>query len=210
VRRYPAVIAGLLLLGGPLLAQNAPPPSDNPLAGLKIDDPNNPTPDPNAPGPFLAKFKDHLVVLSGDQLKPADPALLDGVKYVAFYYSASWCPPCRAFSPKLVDFYNSFKKSHPNFELIFVNDDNNAEAMLAYMTMDKMPWPAVRFDDIGSPQLDAKKFQGPGIPDLVLVDAKGQVLADSFVQGSYAGPESVIDAIKEKVPAVQTASTAAP
>ena len=90
------------------MAQNTNAASDNPLAGLKLDD--GPA-DPNAVAqtPFLQKFNDHLVVLNGDRTKPADPALLNNVKFVAFYYSAIWCPPCRAFTPKLVEFYNSLQ-----------------------------------------------------------------------------------------------------
>lgn len=197
MRKFLAAVTSLVWLGGGLLwAQNTNAASDNPLAGLKLDDG---TPGSVAATPFLAKFDDHLVVLNGDHTKSADPATLKDVQFVAFYYSASWCPPCRAFTPKLVDFYNSFKAAHPNFELIFVDEDSDADAMLNYMVMDKMPWPAVRFDDITSDRLQAKKYMGPGIPDLVLVDANGKVLADSWVNGNYQGPDSVIDAIKEKI-----------
>ena len=207
--RFLAAVTSLALLGGgPLLAQSTNTASDNPLAGLKLDDSDGST--SAASTPFLAKFDDHLVVLNGDHTKPADPATLKGVQFVAFYYSASWCPPCRAFTPKLVEFYNAFKSSHPNFELIFVDDDSDADAMLGYMVMDKMPWPAVRFDDISSSRVQAKKYMGPGIPDLVLVDANGKVLADSWVGGNYAGPDSVIDAIKQQVPQPQATTTAGP
>ena len=175
--------------------------SDNLLAGLNLDGDAKTTGSTEAPSPFLAKFNGHLIVLNKDSAKPADRALLNGVKYVAFYYSAKWCGPCRAFTPSLVEFYDSFKKSHPNFELIFVNEDPTEEDMMAYMTMDQMKWPAVRHDDIDMSTLQAKKYKGPGIPCLVLVDDQGKVLADSFVNGDYVGPASVIDAIKKLVPA---------
>ena len=200
--RIVSVLAVLALLGPiSVRAQNTNTTSDNPLAGLDL---GGGAKSADAPSDFLAKFTDHLVVLNHDRTKPADPATLNGVKYVAFYYSASWCPPCRAFTPQLVDFYNSFKKSHPNFELIFVDRDQDADSMIAYMSMDQMPWPAVRFDDASSESLNATKFMGTGIPDLVLVDANGHVLADSFVNGSYAGPYTVLDAIRNMVPAPAT------
>ena len=94
--------------------------------------------------------------------------------------------------------------------MIFVDDDSDADAMLGYMVMDKMPWPAVRFDDIESSRVQAKQYMGPGIPDLVLVDANGKVLADSFVNGNYAGPDTVVEAIKDKVPAAGGTATAGP
>ena len=34
----------------------------------------------------------------------ADEALKDK-KFVGFYFSAHWCPPCRGFTPVLKDFY---------------------------------------------------------------------------------------------------------
>lgn len=171
-------------------AQTSAPPSDNPTAGLNLGDSGGLV-------GFAAKFNHHLVSLDNGTLKPFDAAALKDVKYFAFYYSASWCPPCRAFTPKLVDFYKSFKPQHPNFELIFVNHDNSAEDMLAYMKKDDMPWPAVRFDDIDSTK--ANQYCGEGIPDLVLVDAGGKVLSNSFQGSDYVGPYKVIDDIKSMV-----------
>jgi len=149
------------------------------------------------PTGLAAKFSYHLVKLDHGVLKPFDTASLNNVKYFAFYYSASWCPPCRAFTPKLVDFYNSFKPQHPNFELIFVNHDNSADDMLAYMKADAMTWPAARFEDIDGS--NANQYCGEGIPDLVLVDSDGKVLSNSFQGSDYVGPEKVIDDIKSMV-----------
>jgi nucleoredoxin len=178
----------------PLGAQNNPAPaSDNPQAGLNLADPNARA---SLTG-FAGRFDHHLVALADGHAKPFDAAALSGVKYWAFYYSASWCPPCRAFTPKLVEFYNSFKAQHSNFELIFVNHDSDADAMLEYMKTDAMPWPAVRFDDIDS--TGANKYCGPGIPDLVLVDEHGKVLSDSFNGPDYRGPEAVIGDIQSMV-----------
>jgi nucleoredoxin len=184
---------GLSLLLGlrHLEADGAAPAGDNPTAGLDLGDATQLT-------GFPAQFNHHLVSLVDGNLQPFDAATLKGVKFWAFYYSASWCPPCRVFTPKLVDFYKEFKAKHPNFELIFVNHDASSDAMLAYMKTDAMPWPAIRFDEID--QVNGNRFCGPGIPDLVLVDANGKVLSDSFNGSDYPGPEKVIDDIKSMVP----------
>jgi hypothetical protein len=67
------------------------------------------------------------------------------------------------------------------------------------MKTDAMPWPAVRFDDID--RVKANQYCGEGIPDLVLVDANGKVLSDSFKGPDYVGPGQVMDDIKSMVPA---------
>ena len=167
------------------------PVSDNPTASLDLGDSTNLT-------GFPARFDHHLVTLQDGQFKPLDVSALKGVKFWAFYYSASWCAPCRAFTPTLVDFYHEFKPKHPNFELIFVNHDQTEDAMLDYMKSDAMPWPAVRFDDRAGTK--ANEFYGRGIPDLVLVDANGNVLSDSFDGFQYVGPNKVIDDIKARMP----------
>ena len=53
------------------------------------------------------------------------------------------------------------------------------------MSLMKMPWPAVGFRKDG-PLI---KYRGPGIPCLVIVDADGKVLVDSFEDGKYVVPE---------------------
>ena len=55
-----------------------------------------------------------------------------------------------------------------------------------------MPWPAIEYGKLANvPAL--QKYAGKGIPDLVVVDASGKVLADSFVGGKYVGPGRVLD-----------------
>ncbi len=157
------------------------------------------TPAPASADPtgLASKFSYHLVKLDNGILQPFDTAKLNNVKYFAFYYSASWCPPCRAFTPKLVDFYNSFKPQHPDFEVIFVNHDNTADDMLAYMKSEAMSWPAARFEDIDGS--NANQYCGEGIPDLVLVDSNGRILSNSFNGSNYVGPNKVVDDIKRLV-----------
>jgi nucleoredoxin len=41
----------------------------------------------------------------------------DGI--VALYFSAHWCPPCQAFTPKLVDCYENLLAAGKKFEVVF-------------------------------------------------------------------------------------------
>ena len=95
-------------------------------------------------------------------------------EFTAIYYSAHWCPPCRALTPKLVTWYKNTKARFKNFELIFASSDKDEAAMMDYMKEDKMPWPAIRFDEKKSSGVG--KYAAGGIPYLVLLDKDGKDL----------------------------------
>lgn len=113
------------------------------------------------------------VVLSGKRLK--SESISGDAKYYAFYHSASWCPPCRSFTPKLVEAYNK-QGDKKKFEVILVSSDRSEDAMIAYMNDAKMPWPALDFDK-------GKKFAGKadysygGIPFLAIFDQDGKIVS---------------------------------
>jgi len=160
------------------------------------------TPRPVAAPPSLQQgviakaIASDLVALDGDQVKPVPGAALDPVKYYAFYFSASWCGPCRRFTPQLAAFYRELKPKHPEFELVFVSSDRSEPEMERYMKEAGMPWPALEFRSIRSNRT-VTKHAGPGIPCLVLVDADGKVLSHSYDGETYVGPSKVVKDIAQ-------------
>jgi nucleoredoxin len=144
---------------------------------------------------MLPELKGNLVTLSGKHLKRFDANALAATKYFAIYYSASWCGPCRQFTPKLVEWYKAHKKDNPHFELIFVCNDNSEQDMTAYMAGDNMPWPAVDFKKKDRAKA-LTKYAGPGIPCLVFLDDQGKVLSDSYQGKTYLGPGKVMKDIE--------------
>ena len=64
-------------------------------------------------------------------------------KIVGLYYSAHWCPPCRAFTPKLVSWYEKVKGK--GLEIIFVSCDRDENGFNEYYG--SMPWLAMPYDD---------------------------------------------------------------
>lgn len=113
-------------------------------------------------------------------------------RYYAIYYSAKWCPPCRGFTPELVQGYQELKAQGADFELIFVSADESEKEMLAYMKEYKMPWPGLRYNAIkGSREIT--RYAGEGIPCLVFLDHQGKVLSDSYRNGEYVGPGKVLN-----------------
>ncbi len=185
------------------------PPADEPEvaeAAPKADAPLDPkpaaiNPAPSAkPGRVLAALDGKLVALKGKYFAPTSAAQIGPVRYLAVYYSAHWCPPCRGFTPKLVAAYQEIKKRHPDFEMIFVSSDQDASAMEGYMREYKMTWPAVKFDQRDSASILRRPGHESGIPNLVFMRADGKELSLSFKSnGDYRGPESVLADIRKEL-----------
>jgi nucleoredoxin len=148
---------------------------------------------PHAPANSMERtLAGKLVRLDGGGVKPVDGARLAGVKFYALYYSASWCAPCREFTPGLVDAYAKIRELYPEFEVVLVNMDHSAGEMVSYMRDDKMNWPAVKWELTRSSR-DLTRYCGEGIPCLVLVDENGKVLSDTNRWGRYVGPDAVLE-----------------
>ena len=135
--------------------------------------------------------KGDLVRCNNGSLVHADDEAIAGKKLIALYFSANWCAPCRKFTPELIDFYNRAAPQHPEFEVLFVSYDRTAFAMQTYMRETKMPWPALDYAKIGGNET-IKKYSRSGIPCLVLIDAEGKVLSDSYAGTEYLGPQKVL------------------
>ena len=62
---------------------------------------------------------------------------------VGLYFSASWCPPCKSFTPRLKEFYVNKRKEGCSFEIIFISWDKDENGYNEYVST--MPWLAVPF-----------------------------------------------------------------
>ncbi len=141
--------------------------------------------------------KRDLVAVDGKRVKKLkDTVRMENAQYYAIYFSAHWCPPCRKFTPKLVNFYNEMKGKYDNFDIIFVSRDKSEKAMEDYMVGANMPWPAIDFRDVSRAK-EIQKYKGRGIPNLVLVDADGKVLSASYEGTNYVGPTKVMEDMKK-------------
>jgi len=116
-----------------------------------------------------------LLRLEKGKLVKLPAGALAGKKYLLFYYSASWCPPCHLFTPVLSERYTKLKAKHPEFELILVGMDYNAADHAAYVRDFSMPFAILAYDEIKNfPVLE--KLSGTGIPYLVVTDLDGKEL----------------------------------
>lgn len=124
---------------------------------------------------YFKKIEPRLFqVVNGKRVDYKKPAT--SPQYTALYFSAHWCPPCRAFTPKLVEWYTEFKAKHENFELVFISADKSEKDQIEYMKEAAMPWPAAKFSAVSDPNFE--KFAPSGIPYLVLIDENGKALTE--------------------------------
>lgn len=133
--------------------------------------------DSHPPSAFDSILSGKLARLSGKQLKHCTDATRPQ-KYYLFYYTASWCPPCRKFTPTLVDWYQ--RNKNDNFELVLISSDRNEEAMVSYASDKNMPWPQLQFDQVKDFKQQFKHGV-TGIPSLIVCELDGKVL------GNYRG-----------------------
>ena len=107
-------------------------------------------------------------------------------EYVAFYFSASWCGPCRATTPALVEEYQRMKdQKNQLVEVVLVSSDRTEKVMVDYIKRYHMPWPAVAWQS----RMMTDDYAAQGIPHLALVRrSTGEVVA----QGSGANGEGSV------------------
>lgn len=115
------------------------------------------------------RFGKELVNAKGEKVATSTLA----GKTIGIYFSAHWCPPCRAFTPKLVEFRDAVAKD--KFEIVFISSDKDEDAMKGYMKETKMGWLAVPFN---SEQRNAvqREYNVNGIPTLIILDKKGNTI----------------------------------
>jgi len=111
-------------------------------------------------------------------------------KTVALYFSAHWCPPCRSFTPKLIQVYTELKERGEVFEVVFISSDEHQDAFEDYYS--SMPWLALPFGDKTKMDL-TRHFRVEGIPTMIVLGPNGKTVTDDAISvvsihGSKAYP----------------------
>ena len=145
--------------------------------------------------PYLKKMRDEVeeatkpkggekMVFIGQQftdLEMADPdgkmhkisELVGEGKYVLVDFWASWCGPCKAEMPNVLEAYNKFHDK--GFEVMGVSFDQKKEAWVKAIGQLKMPW--LQISDLkGWECAAAPIYKIDGIPDNILIDPQGKII----------------------------------
>lgn len=133
----------------------------------------------NSPSPVIAKdsnsfpenrivFPEFFIDVSGEKVPSAEL----GKKYVGLYFSASWCGPCRKFTPILIDFRDKFKNE---FEVVLISGDGSSKAQANYMKKYSMPWVAMK-NKSAEAKHATKLTEVKSIPHLVVLDNERNIL----------------------------------
>ena len=86
---------------------------------------------------------------------------------IFFFFYLKRCPPCRRFTPILIDFYNKHAEEK-EFEIIFISSDRDEESFEEYYK--DMPWLTLDFKERDIKQKLSDQIGIDGIPTLTLFD----------------------------------------
>ncbi len=121
--------------------------------------------------------------------KEVDPASLKG-KHVALYFSAHWCPPCRAFTPSLVKFRDENAKD--GFEVVFVSLDESEGEKETYIKEMNMKWLTIPGASSAEAQALANRFKVQGIPSLIVLSPDGSIVTETGREDVMTSPETAL------------------
>jgi len=124
---------------------------------------------------------DVLVNNKGEDVKTSTLSTAKG-SVIGLYFSAHWCPPCRAFTPNLAKVYNELKEAGKDFEVIFISSDGSDEEFKEYHK--EMPWLAIPYNNEDEKEACSKKYSIQGLPTLVLIDGETGETIDEEGRGA--------------------------
>lgn len=113
-------------------------------------------------------FADGLFKADGEEVPVS---ALRKKKYVGVYVSASWCGPCRAFTPELVELYKEYERE---LEIVLIGADRSQDEVFKYARDHGMPWLVAKQGSAASGYMTRHGVRG--IPDFRLFDKNGKLL----------------------------------
>lgn len=121
------------------------------------------------PSPMEQLLGAELLTKVGGPTKSTSSLLADK-EVVLIYFSASWCPPCKTFTPLLKKFYTAVTKKGAKLQVVYISSDRDTASFDEYFG--NMPWLALPSDQVDVKRSLATQLKVSGIPTLIVLDAK--------------------------------------
>lgn len=109
-----------------------------------------------------------------------------GGEFLALYFSASWCPPCKRFLPALKKFHSA---AGGRVQIVLMGQDQSPQARESYYEKSEMPWLTVPFGS-SLPDVMSSKLGIRGIPSIVVFDRDGNLVSADGVSDILGHPSA--------------------
>lgn len=113
-------------------------------------------------------------------------------KIIGLYFSASWCLPCRKFTPILSTFYEDMIEYYDDIEIIYISSDKNNNEFNEYW--EEMTFSALPYIDRKKKEELTKLYEVKLIPTLVFINNNGEIITKNgkeIIQNSNGNVEFV-------------------
>ncbi len=139
------------------------------------------------------------------QRPPTEPSLREA-DFIVVYYSAMWCGACDSVEARLKALYKNAEFA-PHFAVVMVSHDFDEARWKEHAS--KVPWSTVRF------AVEHHKHENPflstigrrALPGLILCASDGTVLAETYLNGKWVGPDYVISELRKRIRALSGSSS---
>ena len=105
-------------------------------------------------------------------------------KVVLIDFWATWCGPCIAEIPNLINLHERY--SSQGFEIVGINLDDDVAAAVNFLEDRELPWVSVMSPGGGEKNVNAESFGVETIPFILLVGDDGKIIA-SHLRGEQIG-----------------------
>jgi hypothetical protein len=140
--------------------------------------------------PFIKQLSGEVSILEGGNVKPYTATISFKDKdYYLLLVGAAYDEKTPKLVTKLIETYNKVNQTTKKYEIIYMSLDRNPQSWEKFVKESKMPWPLLNYK-VGTDSKTYGKYASNGVPNLIIVDRKGEVISDAN-RGTKEEPQFV-------------------